>query len=253
MNRFASCIFTFFLFGSTVVAASHQAETNLQVQSTYQKLINAKEWRQAQEASKKLAAYGPAALTWVLKGTKHQSKLVRKYCFERLYDTFPTERKAVSRIIEGVSDPYIYGIAYPCAFHLGEHKIKKAEKTLRRVLSDPNSSELLRYSTAKSLAEIGKMDVFVVLYIGLGSDSFYPRYLSNIGIKALCGKDLTDFGYKSPTEGAFVSGPAVVRVKGLPIEKAKRKVERWQAILAFAKWLKAEHPKLFKQLENAWL
>ena len=253
MNRFASCIFTFFLFGSTVVAASHQAETNLQVQSTYQKLINAKEWRQAQEASKKLAAYGPAALPWVLKGTKHQSKLVREYCFERLCDTFPTERKAVSRIIEGVSDPDINGIAYPCAFHLGEHKIKKAEKALRRVLSDPNSSELLRYGIAKSLAEIGKTDVFVVLYIGLGSDSFYPRYLSNIGIKALCGKDLTDFGYKSPTEGAFVSGPAVMRIKGLPIEKAKRKVERWQAILAFTEWLKAEHPKLFEQLENAWL
>ena len=91
-----------------------------------------------------------------------------------------------------------------------------------------------------------------MLYAGLGSEDHYTRYLSNIGMKALCGKDLTDFDYEGPWEGAFVSGPAVARMKGQPIEKAKRRSGRWQAIVRFLEWLEKDNPELFKRLDNLW-
>ena len=94
--------------------------------------------------------------------------------------------------------------------------------------------------------------MMVMLYKGLGSDHHYTRYLSNIGIKALAGKDLTSFGYGGPWEEDAVSGPVVIRTMGHPIKKAENKLERWKAIVAFLKWLKADRPKLFRRLEEVW-
>ncbi len=67
----------------------------------------------------------------------------------------------------------------------------------------------------------------VTLWSGLGSDDPYTRYLSNLGARGLTGKDLSEFEYKGPWEGAFVSGPVVGTAQGQPIMKAQKRVERW--------------------------
>jgi hypothetical protein len=135
---------------------------------------------------------------------------------------------------------------------LGENGIVKARKALKACIKDKSKDVKTLYAAAKSLAELGEQDVMVRLYTGLGSDDHYTRYLANIGIKALCERDLSDFGYEGPWEGASVLGPRVVRTQGHPIEKAKKRVGRWKAIVAFLKWLEKEKPELFKELDNLW-
>jgi hypothetical protein len=66
----------------------------------------------------------------------------------------------------------------------------------------------------------------------------------------LAGRDLAAFGYEGAWEGASVSGLAVRRSLGHPIEKARKRVERWTAVVAFTEWLCAERPQLFAELEE---
>ncbi len=221
-----------------------------EIQKAYADLTSA-DWRKAKAASDRLSALGEAALPTVLKGSKHEKKMVREYCYQILRSEFPKHEKSIQAIIDGLNDKESV-ISYPCAFHLGENRIGKGKKALKACLKDRTRDDRTRYAAAKSLAELGDRDVTVMLYTGLGSEDHYTRYLSNIGMKALCGKDLSDFGYQGPWEGAVVSGPHVMHVIGQPIEKAKRRVERWQAIIKFLEWLKKEKPKLFKELDNLW-
>lgn len=221
------------------------------IEKAYSELTSATHWRQAKDASEKLGSYGEDALPFLLKGTKHQDKLIRQFCYEIIQSEFGDYPKGIQAIINGLNDDNSM-VSYPSAFYLGQHRIKKAKSALQSCIQDKEKDDRTRYASAKSLAELGEKDVMVMLYIGLGSDDHYTRYLSNIGIKALCGKDLTDFGYEGPWEGAFVSGPAVMKMKGQPIEKAKRRLDRWQAIVDFLEWLKKDKPKLFNELDNLW-
>jgi len=222
-----------------------------EIQKAYTDLTLADHWRKAKTASDKLSALGEAALPTVLKGAKHEKRMVREYCYQILNSKFPKHKKSIQAIIDGLNDKEPR-ISYTCSFHLGEHRIARAKKALETCLKDKAKDNRTRYAAAKSLAELGHHETMVMLYIGLGSEDHYTRYLSNIGMKALCGKDLTDFGYQGPWEGAFVSGPVVGRVKGQPIEKARRRLEHWQAIVKFLEWLEKEKPKLFKELDNLW-
>ncbi len=220
-------------------------------QNAYDRLVTAEHWREARAACETLAGYGEEALPLVIKGTMHNKSRVRQFCYEIIYERFHSNPRTFDVMIRGLEDENSW-ISYLCAFHLGEHGIKQAAKPLKACIERSDRDELTRYAAAKSLAEIGDDSVAAMLYIGLGSDDHYTRHLSNIGIKALTGKDLTEFGYESPWEGAFVSGPNVAEFKGHPIEKAKRKLERWKAIVAFLEWLETEHPDLFKKLEEVW-
>lgn len=232
--------------------ASSGAETRpSSAHVVYGKLIAADDWKPAQAAANQLAKLGREALPLVLQGTRHPRDMVREYSYQVLQRRFPTDPKAIDAIIRGLKDTRS-GISYPCAFHLGEHRLKQAAEALRQCVRDEDAQGRTRYAAAKSLAEIGDDDFFVMLYVGIGSDDHYTRYLSNIGIKALTGRDLTDFGYRGPWEGAAVLGSAVVRVKGQPMEKAQRKLERWQAVVAFLEWLRSDCPALFKKLEQMW-
>jgi hypothetical protein len=108
------------------------------------------------------------------------------------------------------------------------------------------------YAAYKSLAELGEQDVIVQLYVGLGSDDYYVRYLSNVGVKALARRDMTAFDCPDIIEGSFISGPAVATVQGQPIEKAEARARRWRAVADLARWLKADRPELFAKLDKMW-
>ena len=195
---------------------------------------------------------GRAALPALLEGTNHPQKLVRQTSHEVLRKNFPTEPRAVEAFLRGLDDADATFVRYACAFHLGTHRIAAAREPLRKLLERKDRHEMTYFAAAKSLAELGERDVIVHLWAGLGSDDYYPRYLSNLGMKALTGRDLTAFDYPDVSEDSFVSGPAVGVTRGQPIEKAERRARRWRAVADFGRWLKAERPELFAELDQIW-
>ncbi len=216
------------------------------IQKAYTELTLADHWRKARAASDKLSTFGEAALPTILEGAKNEKRMVREHCYEILRSKFPKHEKSIQAIIDGLNDndPRI---SYLCALHLGAHHIAKAKKALETCVKDKSKGDRTRYAAAKSLAELGDQEVTAMLYKGLGSEDYYTRSLSNIGIKALSGKDLTDFGYEGPGEGAWIISGVEALGEGQVIEKAKRRVRRWQAIVLFLEWLKKEKPELFKR------
>ena len=215
-------------------------------------LVSATHWRERNAARDALATCGEKALPTLITGSAHNSKDVRRACHHVLRANFATDQRAIDAIVAGLDDDD-QRIRYESAFHLGPSGALRAVDALRTLVADEKTGERTRYAAAKSLGELRVKDVTVTLWQGLGSDDAYTRYLSNLGIKGLCGKDLTEFGYGSPWEGAFVSGGAVGRRKGAPIEKAKNRVARWTAIVAFTEWLKTDKPDLFAELaEKLW-
>lgn len=219
------------------------------MRDAYRNLEQATHWRQRNFARDALIALGRKVLPTVLEGTAHASEDVRGVCQEILRGHFATDERAIDAIVRGLRDASA-PIVYASAFHLGEHGVLRAAPALRELAADPDANERARHAAWKSLGELAAKDAIVPLWSGLGSDDAYARYLANLGIKGLCGKDLTDFEYEGPWEGAFVSGPAVAQVKGQPIEKAEKRARRWQAIAAFGRWLKAERADLFAELED---
>jgi hypothetical protein len=235
------------LLSSTVGAVALPDGDASKAQAAFDKLAAAENWRDAQAAADALGAAGPDAFPILLEGTSHKKDLVREHCYNVLMEKFPDASKTIDALIRGLKDSN-QSIRYTCAFHLGEQLAVRAKGPLREVALDPKMDELTRYGAAKSLAEIGQKDVIRILYWGLGSDDFYPRYLSGIGIKALCGKDLTDFGYGGPTENDMVSAPAVMKSMLRPIEDAEVRAKRWQALADLCKWLKETQPDLYAEL-----
>lgn len=219
------------------------------VSAAFEQLVAATHWRQRNAARDALARLGAPALATVIDGTSHDDGEVRGACQEILREHFAGDQRANDAIMRGLQDADAR-ISYTCAFHLGSHGVLAATPALQAIVADANAPERTRWAAAKSLGELRSPEIMVMLWQGLGSDDPYTRYLANLGIKGLCGKDLGDFGYEGPWEGAFVSGPAVAAPKGQPIEKASKRVARWQAIVAFGKWLQQEQPKLFKELEE---
>ena len=93
--------------------------------------------------------------------------------------------------------------------------LEAGREPLRALLARGELPERLRAAAQKSLGELGELQMAPALWWGLGSDDAYTRYLSNLGMRGLTGRDLMEFGYTSPWEGAFVSGPNVVTMQGL--------------------------------------
>lgn len=216
------------------------------IEMAYSDLVSADRYQEIQEASERLGALGEDALPFLLKGIKHKDRRVRSYSHNILRSKFGENPKAIEAIIGGLKDEYSR-ISYSSAFYLGEHRIAEAKDTLKSYIDDTETEGKTRYAAAKSLAQLGEKDVMTMLYRGLGSEVHYTRYLSNMGIKALCGKDLTDFGYEGPFEGAPVFGFVAIMVQH-PILGAKRKLGRWKAIVKFIEWLENEKPEFFREL-----
>ena len=80
-------------------------------------------------------------------------------------------------------------------------------------------------------------------------DRYHPRYYGNLGLKALCGMNLTDFGYNDG-EGAFVSIVEVRILNPDPLFEADRRAIRFTALRDFLKWLQTTEPKLYDALSS---
>lgn len=219
-------------------------------EKAFRDLVDADHWRKRNAARDRLIEFGDEAFDLVLEGSEHKDIEVRATCFEILRDRYSKAPETIAALLRGLRDENRTYVAYPAAFHFGEYELEEGREALLQILSEDETDERTRFAAAKSLGELGAVEVTVLLWTGLGSDDGYTRYLSNLGMKGLTGKDLTSFEYESPWEGAFVSGPAVATTQGQPIRKAENRVSRWTAIVEFTRWLEANQPELFAELET---
>ena len=141
-------------------------------------------------------------------------------------------------------------IRYESQFHAGTQQWAAAAPVLWSQMTDRNSDEWTRFVAAKSLGELGDARALRVLVEAVQHDRYMPRYFGNTGLKALCGKDLTDFGYEYG-EGAFVSGGReATMLNPDPLSVADIKAKRFTALRDFLRWLQKEKPELYDGLET---
>ena len=243
MVRFILCLTLL-----TLAIAAAPLAASEPVPAAYDDLVHARDWREAAAASQQLRELGAAALPALLEGTTHHQAQVRRHCFEILLDTFSAEPAAIEAVIlelRGDSDDRDdLAIRYRCAFSAGSHKIAPAVDALRELY---RKGTKLKLTAAKSLAELGDPEGFAALYHALGSEWYMERYQANLGIKALTGRDMKDFGHDWG-EGAFVSGGVEARRIGTTVADAEKVASRYTAIAKFHRWLDDNRPELSELL-----
>lgn len=231
------------------IAITSQARGDEPLPAAFDDLAHAKDWREAAAASKALSELGEAALPSLLVGAKHQSGLVRRHCMEILVEKFPTNAAAIDAIVLAIllksDDRDDQAIRYRCAFSAGSYKITRAADALREVYQAGGE---LKLTAAKSLAELGDTTGFVTLYDALSSEWYMERYQANVGLKALTGRDVTDFDHDW-REGAFVTGGKELRRLGRQAADAQTKSDRYAAIARLHRWLDDEKPEFAELLD----
>jgi HEAT repeat protein len=222
------------------------------VQTAFDKLVDAAtktDWPAESAARKELTTLGPKALPKLTDAAQsHAEVRVRRACYELLTGPFANDPTAIDTAIQFGLHDQDAKIRYECAFLLGDLKVHRAAGPLRAALdaATGNDAEFLRFTLSKSLAQLGEGDVLPTLFAAVSDDSYMARYVGNIGLKALSGKNLEDFeGYHYP-EGAYVIGGQELATGFDAIAAAEKKVERFRAATAYFKWLKSERPELYK-------
>ena len=222
------------------------------VQVAFDKLVHAdKDWQAAAAASRELAALGQKAVQRVTEEAEdHCDARVRLACYKLLTDAFAKDGWAIEAVIRSGLHDKDPAIRYHCAFLLGDLKIYHSYRALQAVLKDltGKDDQHLRFTVAKSLAQLGEADVLPILFAAVTDDGFMARHMGNIGLKALSGKNLGDFERYNIGEGATVSGGAEYVTAFDAITTAEKKAKRFQAATAYFKWLKAERPELYKHV-----
>jgi HEAT repeat protein len=159
------------------------------------------------------------------------------------------ERTADTLLRHGLldQDP---GIRYQSAFYLGDFKVQRAEQALRAALEGASGKDdqFIRFTLAKSLAQLGKADVLPVLIAAVSENDYMYRYIGNIGLKALSGKNLEDFEGYAYAEGIYVIGGIELMTPVDALTAVERKSGRFQAAKAYLIWLKTERPELYSFL-----
>ncbi|CAN5378951.1 hypothetical protein BH10PLA2_BH10PLA2_37800 [soil metagenome] len=225
-----------------------EAPVQTRAQSALQKLVASKCWIEQAAALDALRSLGNPGLKLIQRTAVRNADLsVRRLCYESLMRDFACDKNVIKMLIsEGLADSD-EEIRYRCAFFMGEHKIYSAHRRLRLLFKFSDLSERTRLAAQKSLAELGDSDVFPHLCKALGSDSYQDRILGNVGIKALSGRNLNEFGNYDFAEGAYFLGVQLsVGIDG--IRDAERKAKRFQALTAYCRWLKEARPDLYKHL-----
>jgi len=108
--------------------------------------------------------------------------------------------------------------------------------------------QFFRFTVAKSLAQLGEADVLYVLIAAVSDDAYMSRHIGNIGLKALSGKSLEDFGGYVYGEGSSVIGGAELMMPVDALASSERKAGRFQAATAYLKWLRTERPDLYRSV-----
>jgi hypothetical protein len=235
-------------------SADHPPDVHQQVYAAMERLIKADDWRKARAAKKELAAIGKPALHLIEHHAKrHDDDQVRLYCYELIIEQFGDEPNVFETIAHNGLMDESDAIRYHCAWHSGALKIYGAHRRLRWLMEDAKQDDHTRNAAAKSLAELGEPDVIVELVKSMQSDHYMPRYMANVGAKALTGKNLNDFGGYEYSEGAFVSGDVeLMMMNPYPVDVHEMKSKRHAAIAEYCKWLEKHRPEVFKHLYAPW-
>ena len=105
----------------------------------------------------------------------HEAARVRRSCYELLLtDAFAKDERVIDTLVHhGLRDEDA-GIRYQCAFLLGDHKVKRADRALRTALDGATGKDdkFLRYTLSKSLAQLGHADVLPALFAAVSDDAF---------------------------------------------------------------------------------
>ncbi len=205
-------------------------------------------WPAEQAARQQLVALGePVVRTLQRELATIDDARVRRACYDILCASFAQDERTPAILVAGLGDKDD-GIRYVTAFQLGTLKAYAAHRQLQVVADDTKESTDVRLAAAKSLAELGESHSLRLLYQGATADRYMERYMASIGLKALSGKNLDDFGGYSYAEGCFVSSGLEISVPFDALQEAERKANRFAAAVAYFGWLKAERPDLYKHL-----
>ena len=222
------------------------------VQAAFDKFVQAasrtSNWSAELEAREALVSLGPVIIPKLTEAARnHGEWRVRRSCYDLLTRSFADdERTADTLFRHGLldQDP---GIRYQSAFYLGDLKVQRAEQALRAAFEAAKGKDdkFIRFTLAKSLAQLGQADVLPVLIAAVSDDAFMSRHIGNIGLKALSGKSLEDFEGYVYGEQAFVSGGNEFQMPVDALTAIERKARRFRAAEAYLKWLKAERPEMY--------
>jgi hypothetical protein len=222
------------------------------VRTAFDKLVQAAtntDWPSELAARTELASLAQEALPKLTEAARsHGEARVRRACYELLTSGFANDERVLDTIVRfGLpdKDPQV---RYYCTFLVGDLKVHDAKPALRAALkaATGKDDEFTRYTLSKSLAQLGEADVLPSLFAVVSDDSFMARHVGNIGLKALSGKNLEDFGGYHYAEGAFVIGGLEASSPFDAITSAEKKAKRFESAAAYFKWLKAERPELYR-------
>jgi HEAT repeat protein len=222
------------------------------VQTAFDKLAKAAtgtDWPAESAARRELVSLGPQVVPKLTEAARsHGEARVRRACYELLTDAFAKDERSIDTVLRHGLRDQDARIRYHSAFLLGDLNVRRAAPALRTALEGATGKddELLRYTLAKSLAQLGEADVVKILFAAVSADWFMARHVGNIGLKALSGKSLEDFAGYHYAEGAFVSGGNEFITPLDAVDSAEKKAQRFQAAAAYFKWLKAERPELYR-------
>jgi HEAT repeats len=227
------------------------------VQTAFDKLVQAPTGGDRGAAARKeLISLGQQAVPKIIEAARgHAESRVRHACFELLAGPFAKDERAIDGIIHFGLKDRDPGIRYYCAFMLGDLKVDRAVPALRAALDGATGKddEFLRYTLAKSLAQLGQADVLPTLFHAVSDNSSMARYIGNRGLKGLSGKNLEDFEGYHYIEGQWILGGFECVTWEEPITSAERKAQRFRAAIAYFKWLKAERPELYKYVTYGYM
>ena len=208
----------------------------------------ATDWPAELAARQELIATGEAVVRTLRRELGEMEDVrVRRACYEILGESFAKDEQAVFLLADGLADEDDQ-IRYGAAFRMGDLKVYSAHRRLRLVMEDAKAPAHIRLAAAKSLAQLGESCGLRLLYECVTADAYMDRYMANIGLKALSGKDLGDFNGYLFAEGASVTGGRELMVPLDALTVTERKAKRFAAAAAYFRWLKAERPDLYKHL-----
>ena len=221
------------------------------VQAAFDRFVQAASrtnWPAELEAREALLTLGPVIIPKLTEAARdHREWRVRRSCYDLLTRSFANDDRTADALLQHGLHDQDSGIRYQSAFYLGDLKVQRAEQALRAAFEKAtgNDDQLYRFTLAKSLAQLGQADVLPVLIAAVSDDAYMSRHIGNIGLKALSGKSLDDFGGYVYGEGAFVTGGLELSASVDALTAVKRKSGRFRAAEAYLEWLKAERPELY--------
>jgi hypothetical protein len=224
------------------------------VQSAFDTFIQAAsqtDWPAELEARNALLSLGLVIVPKLTDAARvHGDSRVRRSCYDLLTRSFAGDERTADTLLDHGLHDQDDGIRYQSAFYLGDFKIQRAEPALRAAFvgATGKDDQFIRFTLAKSLAQLGQADVLPVLIAAVSDDAFMSRHVGNIGLKGLTGKSLDGFGGYAYGEGALVSGGIEMMVPFDPVVSVESKAARFQAAKAYLVWLKAERPELYNSL-----